>query len=467
MSIFSNSFHTPKKYIFFIHALLFPILSCMQVELSPFDTTEQGGFLISAAVMDTTAPTFGGVSSAKAHDASYILVRWSAGYDETWPTWELAYAVYKSETSGGQDLNAPILITDRGKTSAYVGGLEEALPYYFVVRAVDAAGNYDDNTVELSGTPDGTAPEFAGITIATSIQNRGIKLLWDAATDNVETAAQLTYDIYQAPSPGAQDLATPTFTTDPGATFYYVEDQVEGDSQFFVVRVSDTTGNQDENIAERSATPDGTAPTNAAGNSFVGIESANPTTGGDVLLSWSTASDNISAAFQIYYEIYQAESSGAQNFDVPTYTTSGGATEYTVSGLTDDGTSYFFVVRASDASGNEESNTTELSAIPDGTEPTFDGITILNPGTGQITLGWGPATDNISDSANIIYHIYQSEVSGVFDYTAPVHTTTAGATGYTVTGLNASTMYYYVVRAQDEIGNVERNEMELNGITNP
>ena len=59
-----------------------------------------------------------------------------------------------------------------------------------------------------------------------------------------------------------------------------------------------------------------------------------------------------------------------------------------------------------------------------------------------------------------------STTSGGQDFQAqPDFTTTAGATSYRVSGLLASTTYYFVVRAKDEAGNVDTNTAEVSATT--
>jgi hypothetical protein len=92
---------------------------------------------------------------------------------------------------------------------------------------------------------------------------------------------------------------------------------------------------------------------------FSGLESTmDAHTDGSVHLSWSAASD---PDIPITYKIYYATSSGGQNFSTPDITTQD--ISYQVTGLINDQT-YYFVVRAEDIYGNEETNAVELSVIP-------------------------------------------------------------------------------------------------------
>src|SRR5207247_10660284 len=75
-------------------------------------------------------------------------------------------------------------------------------------------------------------------------------------------------------------------------------------------------------------------------------------------LSWDPATDNITPASEIVYDIFQATTPGGENFSMPTYTTPAGATSFDTPQLPADQT-FYFVVRARDQAGNEDSNTIE------------------------------------------------------------------------------------------------------------
>ncbi|GAJ19830.1 unnamed protein product, partial [marine sediment metagenome] len=73
-----------------------------------------------------------------------------------------------------------------------------------------------------------------------------------------------------------------------------------------------------------------------------------------------------------YYNIYQATSSGGQNYTSFTYQVASGTTTYTDTGTT-SGTTYYYVVRAQDVAGNTDTNTTEASATAGG-ESSVEGV---------------------------------------------------------------------------------------------
>src|SRR6266545_3709392 len=100
--------------------------------------------------------------------------------------------------------------------------------------------------------------------------------------------------------------------------------------------------------------------------SFAGLKSATtcipgPIGGGRTTsynLSWDPATDDISPSRKIVYDVYQADTSGGEDFSTPTYTTPAGATSFATPPLSTD-TYFYFVVRARDRAGNSDSNTVE------------------------------------------------------------------------------------------------------------
>ena len=103
---------------------------------------------------------------------------------------------------------------------------------------------------------------------------------------------------------------------------------------------------------------------------FAGLESATtcipgPIGGGSTAsyhLTWQPATDKVSPSDAIVYEVYQATTSGAEDFSTPTYTTPAGATSFDTPPLPAEQT-FYFVVRAADEAGNTDSNTVEREGV--------------------------------------------------------------------------------------------------------
>ena len=106
--------------------------------------------------------------------------------------------------------------------------------------------------------------------------------------------------------------------------------------------------------------------TRPRGPIFGGLKSATTCTPGPVKpnqtssyhLEWQAAKDRMSPSRRIVYEVYLATAPGEENFSTPTYTTSPGATSFDTPQLPIEDT-FYFVVRARDRRGQEDSNTVE------------------------------------------------------------------------------------------------------------
>jgi hypothetical protein len=156
---------------------------------------------------------------------------------------------------------------------------------------------------------------------------------------------------------------------------------------------------------------------------------------------------NSDPSLPIEYHIYVSVLSEGQDFLTANQTSSG--TQITITGL-QDGVTYYFVVRAEDAAGNEEDNTIERSAMPttptDSSPPSFGGLDLVlaDDDNGDVTLSWIAAEDpddpecNSDPSNPISYNIYVSQTETAFDFVIPTATTG-------------------VVRAEDNAGNEEAN----------
>ncbi|MBL9008253.1 MAG: fibronectin type III domain-containing protein [Myxococcales bacterium] len=211
---------------------------------------------------------------------------------------------------------------------------------------------------------DQQAPMFAGATAAMSSPN-AVTVTWNAASDNVSAASQITYLVYQATAAGGQSFAQPTATSAPGATSLSIGKLATRTAYFFVVRAKDEAGNVDSNKVEVSATTPATSDMMAP--TFAGLSTATAS-GTSIQLSWNAASDGVTPAAQMVYLVYQAQSTRGQSFTMPSYTTAPGQTSLAVTGLT-PGQAYYFVVRAQDQAGNIDGNSVERSATT--TAPSF------------------------------------------------------------------------------------------------
>lgn len=438
----------------------------------------------SGTTTDTTPPTFAGVKSTTSM-ATSITLGWSPASDNVTAPWDIVYLVYRSPTSGFTPSPTNLIATTaRGALSYDDTGLTAGSTYYYVVRAMDAAGNKDSNTVGIMGSTDTTPPVFAGITSATTptagtatpAGSVSTRLGWTAASDPDNSTSSIVYLVYRSTSAITSTNITSItpFTTAAGATAYTDTGLTQGTTYYYVVRAKDPAGNTDTNTVQLSTATlaDTTPPTfaGATGTSSIGQTSAT--------VNWTAATDNVSQSSAIIYLVYRSTTTTI-SYTTPIATTAAGAASYTDSTLS-AGTTYYYVVHAKDEAGNEDANTAQVSAktlSATTVVPTFAGASSLTvQNTPSLTIGWSPATETGVSSPSIQYLIYRATSSGGENFTvAPTYTSAVNATSFMDTNVTANTKYYYVVRAQDtSTGVTDTNTVEvfgpvsfLNDIYNP
>ncbi|MFA6450192.1 MAG: PQQ-binding-like beta-propeller repeat protein [bacterium] len=347
-----------------------------------------------------------------------------------------------AEVSGGASVSGGAL--GAWNTESLATGV-----YTIRLTAVDVNNNSANVTVKVN-VDTSVAPQFAGLQSAgRGDSDTTANLSWDAASD---ADTPITYNIYMASATGAENFATAPLMN-VSTTNASVSGLAYGHRAFFVVRAKDALGNVDTNTAELSYLPLDSVPPVFAG--LMSAErGASDTT---AILNWNIASDNYSE--DIFYDVYQAFTTGAENFGAPPLLTlTSPPAEVEVS----YGTRAYFVVRARDQFGNQDTNTVELSFLPDDPiPPVFAGLAnVANPGTGgALTLSWSAATDNAGDQ--ITYQIFISETEDGINYANANQLSTG--TSFVLTGLTNGVQYYAAVRARDAAGNEDANTIIMTG----
>jgi len=116
---------------------------------------------------------------------------------------------------------------------------------------------------------------------------------------------------------------------------------------------------------------------------------------------------------------------------------------------------------ANDGSGGTNILRTATAAV-DGQVPAFAGLSEAAAGDGLVTLSWSAASDT---SPPIRYRIYRAQTPGGQDFGSPIGST--DDTSYQDTSVTNGQTYYYVVRAQDAVGNEETNRVEHSATPRP
>ncbi len=245
---------------------------------------------------------------------------------------------------------------------------------------------------------DTTPPVFAGAALIFNVSQAGFEVGWVAGTDDVSDPSALRYRVYLGREGDVVDYSQPYATTAPGATSAVVTGCRPGFDYLAVVRAVDEVGNEDSNTVEQAVTTlaDASAPT------FGGAEYALQTLDNEVLIVWTNAADDWSPLDAIGYRVYRATTSGAQDFNAPLAEVLDGVTRYLDDTVTLSAT-YFYVVRAFDEEGNEDTNTVEVSAtIADATvDATAPTVALVSPSAGSPITPTTPVVVDVADDRGL------------------------------------------------------------------
>jgi len=238
-----------------------------------------------------------------------------------------------------------------------------------------------------------------------------------------------------------------------------------------VVRAQDTTGNIETNTTEVSATAG--IPTGPSFSSLTADKSAYKD-GETITLTATLANHNtgctLTANFSNIDDQYVTGGEVVENWgtDGVDNNDDGHTDEpaeqgvYVISYLISavngrsDG-SYSVPVTATDAASNSATSSITLT-LNNTAPPAPTGLSATALVGGSIKLTWTASSPETNVSQ---YNIYRATTSGGQDYSSPTYTVSAGITTYTDTATTDGVTYYYVVRAQDAVGNIETNTNEV------
>ena len=260
-------------------------------------------------------------------------------------------------------------------TGVVLVGLVNGTPYYFRVTAVNGVGEGPASS-EVPATPVTVPGAPAGL--SASPGNARVTLSWAApASDGGSPVTG--YIIYQGTSPGGE-TGTQVNGSPVTATSYTVAGLTNGTTYYFKAIAVNAVGlsplseeasatlppivTPSTTPASSATTPTGTAPASASTSAPAFAAPTGLTATPDnaqVRLSWSApASDGGSPV--ISYKVYVATAPGVPGSAAVVSTKGTGAT---VTSLT-NGTTYYFMVTAVNAAGNESPFSTGVSAKPAG-----------------------------------------------------------------------------------------------------
>jgi len=417
---------------------------------------------------DSQAPAFGGIRTAEMKGFK-ISLSWNAATDDRTAVQNIVYKVYESTSNDISVLlgTTPVATLAGGVTSYDRDPPNHALTYYYVVKAVDQAGNVDGNAV-LKETKDVVAPDFAGLTSAYAVGDSSVQLFWSKTVNN-DISEFRVYDTANISAPIA--ILSPRDITGKWVSSFIVTGLLPAKQYSFAVRAADAAGNEEKNTQYLGVTT-----LSAQGPLFAGLASVTPRPGvaglSSVHLRWSSASN---ATHYRVFRVFGSSDRGeefdfnydtcAGNWDSPSLKSckeiDGGLSELVVTGLSQN-TTYSFVVRAVRKEGvaivGSEYNRVIIPGVTLKEQaPTFAGALTAAPQSGtaglnSVDVNWGdPEANGVFDSFVVLYKAIADEAVTTFavpENLADISnsgTLQAGVRQAVVSGLTTNTRYCFTV----------------------
>jgi fibronectin type 3 domain-containing protein len=368
-----------------------------------------------------------------------VSLSWGASTDDVGV---VRYNVHRSSTPGFVP-DASNLVAQPTGTSYRDAGLTLGI-YHYVVTAEDAAGNVSAPSAETTGNASDTSSPSAPAGLSATVSSATISLAWTASSDDVGVVG---YSVHRSRTPGfaptaANRIARATATS-------YTDAALVPGTYYYRLTAEDAAGNVSAGSDEATGTVDDTSAPSAPG--AVSVTSLL----GAVSLAWSASTDDVGV---VRYSIHRSSAPGFVP-DTSNLVAQPTGTSYTDAGLTPG--VYYYVVTAEDAAGNVSATSVEATGIAaaDTTPPSVPSALSATGSFGTVALGWNASSDNVGVAR---YNVHRSTASGFVPDETNLVAQPAGAS-YTDTGLVPAT-YYYVVTAEDAVGNVSAPSAQVAAI---
>ena len=302
-------------------------------------------------------------------------------------------------------------------------GLSENTQYFYRVRAHNAGG-HSAYTNQANATTPIKTPKAPGNLTATAMSNSQINLAWSDSSNN-ETGFKLERKT------GSGGTYAEVALLGANVTTYSNTGLAANATYYYRVRAYNGGGNSTySNAANAKTLPN---KPKAPGNLSAGAVSTTR-----INLAWKDSSNN-----ETGFKIERKIGSGGTYAQIGT--TAQNVVSYADSGLI-SGTEYFYRVRAYNTGGNSNySNQASATTAPTA-PPAPSGLSASAISGAQIYLAW---TDNALNESGFKIE-RKTGAAGTY---AQIATVSANVTSFSNTGLNASTQYYYRVRAYNGGGN--------------
>ena len=430
----------------------------------------------------TTAPDAVADLTTGTVTATSVALSWTAPGDDaatgTATTYDIRYST-STITAGNwasatQATGEPAPSVAGSAETFTVTGLSESITYYFAIKTSDEVPNESGLSNVPSGTTSGdvTAPDAVTDLATGTVTTSSVALSWTASGDDGATGTATTYDVrYSTSTITAGNWASATQATgEPApsvagsAETFTVTGLSESTTYYFAIKTSDEVPNESALSNVPSAATATTAPADVTD-----LATGTVTTS-SVALSWTAPGDDGATGTATTYDVRYSTStitagnwaSATQATGEPAPSVAGSAETFTVTGLSNESTTYYFAIKTSDAVPNESALSNVPSAATATTAP--DAVTDLATGTAttsSVALSWtAPGDDGATGTATTYDVRYSTSTINAGNWASatqatgePAPSAAGSAESFTVTGLSESTTYYFAIKTSDEVPN--------------
>jgi hypothetical protein len=387
----------------------------------------------STAVTPATVPDAPTVGAVTAGNAS-ATVTW------TGPAANGGSAVtgYRVDAYAGT-ATTPARTVTAGATasSVVVDLLTNGTSYTFTVTATNAVGSGTPSARSTAVTPAAPVSVPGAPTIGTvTAGNTTATLTWTApAGGSAVTGYRIDVFVGTATTPLRSVAPTGTATT------AVVDGLSNGTAYTFTVTALNSAGAGPASARSTAVTP--AAPVTVPGAPTIGTVTPG---NASATVNWTAPTTTGGAALTGYrIEAY----AGTATTPVVTATAAAGATSAVVTGLT-NGTSYTFLVRATNSAGTgtPSARSAAVTPVAAATVPAAPAITSVTAKNAAVTVAWSAPANGGSPITGYTVTVYQGTSTTPLRTVVPTGTVTTAD----VTGLTNGTSYTFTVTARNAVG---------------
>jgi hypothetical protein len=404
------------------------------------------GNIVSGSASAPAAPASTTIADVSDTTASVYkeLVSWTV-YTSTSSAPFSKYEIYRATSSEASAFSLLDSVTNVSQNYYSDTNLNASTTYYYKVSIVTTNGDYSDYGSTVSDQPDGLSGAAAEGPTISNVQAAEVQASWARMTWDTDRVSDSKVEYSTATSSPLYSLSTSTVTLVVSHDVYVGGLEPNTTYSFRVVS---------KDVNNKESTAVGTNFTTLGGPIISGVTTES-VTDHTAAITWNTNKDSNSTV--IYSTILQNLRDGTSTLQAGNSGMVGSPFQHrvTLSGLNTQ-TTYYYYVQSTDASSNisKDKNGGDyytFTTARDTKAPTISNITVAAVTKNAAVVTW--QTDELANS-QMTYDTRSASSSGLpHSNTTVLDDTLTANHAVTISGLTASTVYYFKVLSTDAASN--------------